>query len=599
MELRMKRFLQALICICLSCQAFADMWDLRTIANSSNASTNLQKQDRTSYGVLNISDAKLVRDIVDRYSLLSGVYPRIFLKDSMELNASAGYIDGTPMLFINKSMLDVISKDEGMAAALLGHEMSHLYFRHGEARREIQATGQLIGLIAGVVLEAATQRKTGVTNIGTNVGMAIGTAYVTSYTRDNEREADKQGIEWAIKSGYDPYGASRLFSVLEQNSGNSAFPFFQSHPNPSERIETSKRLAASYLQTKNSVAAITIPQELVELNRLIDEERDSQSPKTEDGRLGVAAFKAGDYDLARSKFEVCGNEDAALCANNLGVIFQRGLGVNADKSRALTYYKFASENGLALGKANYARAIANGDEGVIDLEKVLRLQLEAAKQGSANAMGSVAYLEQFKSVARHKLEHPPKEVLVNYAKASSMRGVTDGFVALGSYYRSGFGVDRNLDLAERYLVKASGTNDPRADADLLILYLDEQKDTRKAEQIRDRIVSKKSISSAGILTEHFCGTNIFNRNSKECYEWSSFGAVNGSPIIGRAYGHILYLGIGTSRNKPEGLAWMFSAKQRGDQGASALIEKYVSDFSVDELSSIQKRADNLTAIYGR
>ena len=174
----MKQFLRALICVCLSCSAYADIWDLRSIANSSNAFSNLQKQDRTSYGVLNISDAKLVRDIVDRYSLLSGIYPRIFLKDSMELNASAGYIDGTPMLFINKSMLDVISKDEGMAAALLGHEMSHLYFRHGEARREIQATGQLIGLIAGVVLEAATQRKTGVTNIGTNVGMAIGTAYV-------------------------------------------------------------------------------------------------------------------------------------------------------------------------------------------------------------------------------------------------------------------------------------------------------------------------------------------------------------------------------------------------------------------------------------
>jgi hypothetical protein len=44
---------------------------------------------------------------------------------------------------------------------------------------------------------------------------------------------------------------------------------------------------------------------------------------------------------------------------------------------------------------------------------------------------------------------------------------------------------------------------------------------------------------------------------------------------------------------------MYSAKQRGDQGASALIDKYVSDFSVDELSSIQKRADNLTAMYGK
>ena len=31
----------------------------------------------------------------------------------MELNDSAGYIDGGPMLFINKSMLDVVAKDEG------------------------------------------------------------------------------------------------------------------------------------------------------------------------------------------------------------------------------------------------------------------------------------------------------------------------------------------------------------------------------------------------------------------------------------------------------------------------------------------------------
>ena len=148
-------------------------------------------------------------------------------------------------------------------------------------------------------------------------------------------------------------------------------------------------------------------------------------------------------------------------------------------------------------------------------------------------------------------------------------------------------------------MQASSINDPRADADLLILFLDEQKNTNKAEQIRERIVSKKSTVSAAILTEHYCGTNIFNRNSKECYEWSSFGAVNGSPAIARAYGLILYLGIGTSKNKQEGLAWMFSAKQRGDQGASGLIEKYVGDFSADEVTAIQKRAENLTAMYGK
>jgi predicted Zn-dependent protease len=50
---------------------------------------------------------------------------------------------------------------------------------------------------------------------------------------------------WAKQNGYDPNGAVRLFQALEKKSGNSAIPFFQSHPNPNERIENAQKFINS------------------------------------------------------------------------------------------------------------------------------------------------------------------------------------------------------------------------------------------------------------------------------------------------------------------------------------------------------------------
>ena len=101
--------------------------------------------------------------------------------------------------------------------------------------------GAILGTIAGIVFEVITRTKLGVTNLGMQGGNLIGTAFSTSFTRDQERDADRQGLIWARQNGYDPNGAVRLFQVLEKKSGNSLIPYFQSHPNPSERIENAKR----------------------------------------------------------------------------------------------------------------------------------------------------------------------------------------------------------------------------------------------------------------------------------------------------------------------------------------------------------------------
>ena len=220
-----------------------DVWDLRRVAQSSSQLTYLNRPDGTVYDTLKVEDAKSIVSITNVIGSSAGIRPTIFLRESSQINAAATFDkDGRPIIIINKPMMDLIKDDPDMASALIGHEMAHLYLRHPGATAGTNAAGALIGLIAGIALEVVAQQKLGVANLGMQGGSLIGTAFSTSFTRDQERDADRQGVLWAKQNGYDPNGAVRLFQVLEKKSGNSLIPFFQSHPNPSERIENAQRL---------------------------------------------------------------------------------------------------------------------------------------------------------------------------------------------------------------------------------------------------------------------------------------------------------------------------------------------------------------------
>ena len=222
------------------------VWDLRQIANSSNQITYLNRPDATVYETLKVEDAKTVVAVANAIGRNSSIRPTLFLLESSELNAGATFDkDGKPIIIINKPMMDLIKDDPDMAAALLGHEMAHLYLKHPGATTGTDAAGSILGLLAGIALEIVAQNKLGVTNLGFQGGQLIGTAFSTSFTRDQERDADKLGLIWAKQDGYDPNGAIKLFKAIESKSGNSLVPFFQSHPNPSERIENARQTTNS------------------------------------------------------------------------------------------------------------------------------------------------------------------------------------------------------------------------------------------------------------------------------------------------------------------------------------------------------------------
>jgi predicted Zn-dependent protease len=125
--------------------------------------------------------------------------------------------------------------NEAEMAAVMAHEISHVVGRHGIKRLQaalgVGLAYQLaFGEDAGQAIEAAV-------SIGMNLIFA-------GYSRDNEREADKFGIHYMVKAGYDPNGAVSMFEKLAALGGAGHSNVFEglvaTHPETKERIANAK-----------------------------------------------------------------------------------------------------------------------------------------------------------------------------------------------------------------------------------------------------------------------------------------------------------------------------------------------------------------------
>lgn len=218
-----------------------NLWDMKLIVASPNTATYLVRPDRSVFDTIRIQDMRSVVDVVNNIGSSAKISPKLYIRESDEINAGATFYNGQPIIFINKPLYDLLAKDRDMTAALVGHEIAHLYLRHPGATSGTDAIGGVLGLIAGVALEIVARQKLGVADIGFDSGQMLGKAFSTSFTRDQEREADRLGIQWMKINGYDPSGAVRLFAEFEKRQGNTLLPFFQTHPNPEERMQNAQK----------------------------------------------------------------------------------------------------------------------------------------------------------------------------------------------------------------------------------------------------------------------------------------------------------------------------------------------------------------------
>lgn len=185
---------------------------------------------------INLNQVRNLMRIKQRVEDAAGeLHTELLIAEGNDPNGfSLSHHDGQ-YIAVNIGMLNLLGQDEDAAAALLGHELAHLYLAHGQQRREREndraLTTTVIAFAVGMV-----GIPFGAVNLATG-------AVANSYSREEERDADRLGVSFIAGAGFDPWGAVRLQEKMAAASGGSGMTFLSTHPSSDERIENMKQLA--------------------------------------------------------------------------------------------------------------------------------------------------------------------------------------------------------------------------------------------------------------------------------------------------------------------------------------------------------------------
>src|SRR4029078_10844181 len=187
----------------------------------------------------------LVGQRVAKVSDLPNEEFKFYVIDDEAINA---FTTGCCNVYVNRGLLLNINS-EAELAGVLGHEIGHITARH-PAKRQTRGMAAQLGAMAAAIL-------TGSNAIGqlANIGAQ---AWMMGYGRENEMEADRLGMKYMVKAGYDPESIGKVFSMFQagekferaraQAEGREPRLYhgvFSSHPSPDERAVQAAKGAAN------------------------------------------------------------------------------------------------------------------------------------------------------------------------------------------------------------------------------------------------------------------------------------------------------------------------------------------------------------------
>jgi len=132
-------------------------------------------------------------------------------------------------------ILPVAENNAGLAA-IMGHEVAHAIARHSNERvtQQLMMAGGLAA--AGVALQNNKNRNAIMAALG--LGAALG--IMLPYSRNHESEADKLGLRYMAKAGYDPNEASQLWIRMNKAGGGGTPEILSTHPDSMKRSQALK-----------------------------------------------------------------------------------------------------------------------------------------------------------------------------------------------------------------------------------------------------------------------------------------------------------------------------------------------------------------------
>ncbi|MBX3475185.1 MAG: M48 family metalloprotease [Planctomycetes bacterium] len=152
---------------------------------------------------------------------------RFYLVNSSMINAFAlpgGHV------FVTRGILQRM-KDESELAGLLGHEVAHVFARHG-----VERMSKVTMMILPVALLGAFEETQG----AAVVGIVAVQLLAMKYSREDETESDKFGMRFAARAGFHPGGVIGVMQMLNDfthEHGGGGPEFLSTHPDPGNRVK--------------------------------------------------------------------------------------------------------------------------------------------------------------------------------------------------------------------------------------------------------------------------------------------------------------------------------------------------------------------------
>lgn len=168
----------------------------------------------------------------------------VFEDDSLNAFALPGGRIG-----IHTGIMDIMQNDAQLAA-VVGHEIAHVKYRHSAERysQQLGATAVLgIGAIAlSSQCDGTTQERRRCEDNSSAAVQALGMGAmfgaILPFSRKHELEADTGGVRYMAQSGYDTCEAIRFWERMAAASAGSTRPpeFASTHPASDTRIQNLK-----------------------------------------------------------------------------------------------------------------------------------------------------------------------------------------------------------------------------------------------------------------------------------------------------------------------------------------------------------------------
>jgi len=138
-------------------------------------------------------------------------------------------------------LMDLMENDAQLAT-VVGHEVAHVRANHGGERMSQQLGASVTYQAAAAALGSggqSAQLALGALGLGAQYGVLL------PFSRKHELEADRLGIVYMNRAGYDPNEALKFWTKMSSAGGQKPPEFLSTHPSDATRIAQIREIIAT------------------------------------------------------------------------------------------------------------------------------------------------------------------------------------------------------------------------------------------------------------------------------------------------------------------------------------------------------------------